>query len=386
MALNSTGPLSLGGSTAGESVNLALGKGPTDQISFNDADVRTLTATVAGSALILPTNFYGKSLGFSMQYVIVGGGGGGGYDVGGGGGGGGFLTGTTAGLTGGNSQVWTITVGSGGTGDTTGSSGTSGGNSSIATSGFTTITAVGGGRGASSTTAAGNGGSGGGGGAGSATETAGTGTAGQGSAGGTGFVPPVPTTPGQPFGGGYYAGKINQGGTQYYLIVAPLASGQAGSALQWKTSNTTTPGTTSVIDGPANSAAMNNANHPAAQYCEGLTIGGFSDWYLPAKNELEVCYYFLKPDMTSNYTASGANPDAVAPEPISTNYTGGSPARTSVTAFQTGGTEAFIALNYWSSTEDAATYAWIQEFNDGIQNSGTKLNSYFVRAVRRVPV
>jgi hypothetical protein len=24
----------------------------------------------------------------------------------------------------------------------------------------------------------------------------------------------------------------------------------------------------------------------AAQFCEGLTIGGFSDWYMPAKNEL----------------------------------------------------------------------------------------------------
>ena len=195
-----------------------------------------------------------------------------------------------------------------------------------------------------------------------------------------------PTTPGQAFGGGYYAGKINQGGTQYYLIVAPLASGQAGTGLQWKTTNTTTPGTTSVIDGPANSAAMNNANHPAAQYCEGLTIGGFSDWYLPAKNELEVCYYFLKPDMTSNYTASGANPDAVAPEPISTNYTGGSPARTSVTAFQTGGTEAFIAGSYWSSTEDSATYAWKQGFNDGYQVNFSKNGGFYVRAVRRVAV
>ena len=33
---------------------------------------------------------------------------------------------------------------------------------------------------------------------------------------------------------------------------------------------------------------MNDANHPAAQFCEGLTIGGFSDWYMPAKNEQEA--------------------------------------------------------------------------------------------------
>lgn len=61
MALNSTGPISLGGSTTGQSVNLELGVSATAQISFNDAAVRTLTATTAGTALVMPTNFYGKS-------------------------------------------------------------------------------------------------------------------------------------------------------------------------------------------------------------------------------------------------------------------------------------------------------------------------------------
>lgn len=61
MALNGSGPISLGGSTSGQSVNLELGNSATAQISFNDADVRTLTGTSAGTALIMPTNFYGKS-------------------------------------------------------------------------------------------------------------------------------------------------------------------------------------------------------------------------------------------------------------------------------------------------------------------------------------
>jgi hypothetical protein len=62
MPLNASGPISLGGSTAGQSVNLELGFSATAQISFNDAQVRALTATSAGTALIMPTNFYGRSL------------------------------------------------------------------------------------------------------------------------------------------------------------------------------------------------------------------------------------------------------------------------------------------------------------------------------------
>ena len=54
-----------------------------------------------------------------------------------------------------------------------------------------------------------------------------------------------------------------------------------------------------------NSTNMNNASHPAAQFCEGLTIGGFSDWYMPARNELEICYYNLKPTTQNNNTGGG---------------------------------------------------------------------------------
>jgi hypothetical protein len=60
MALNASGPISLGGATTGQSVNLELGLSATAQISFNQANVRTLTGTTAGTALIMPTNFYSK--------------------------------------------------------------------------------------------------------------------------------------------------------------------------------------------------------------------------------------------------------------------------------------------------------------------------------------
>lgn len=61
MTLNSSGPIGLGGSTAGQSVNLELGNSATAQISFNDAAVRSLTGTSAGSQLTMASGFWGKS-------------------------------------------------------------------------------------------------------------------------------------------------------------------------------------------------------------------------------------------------------------------------------------------------------------------------------------
>lgn len=207
-----------------------------------------------------------------------------------------------------------------------------------------------------------------------------------GSAKGFGFsLQSGPTVIGQSYGGGYYAGKINVSGTQYYLIVAPKATGEDSTA-QWKTSGTSTAGTSSDIDGPTNSSNMNNASHPAAQFCESLSIGGYTDWYMPAKNELEVLFYFLKPTTGTNNTGSGSNANAVSPEPVSTNYTSGSPAQTTVTAFQTGNSEAFASTYYRSSTEYNATGAWSQNFLTSLQSNTLKTDSYYVRAVRRIRV
>ena len=96
---------------------------------------------------------------------------------------------------------------------------------------------------------------------------------------------------GAAFEGGFFAGTISHtadGVATHALIVAPAASGYNGQgALQWKTTDTTTAGTNSTFDGYANTAAMETAglaNHPAANYCRGLTIGGFTDWYLPARD------------------------------------------------------------------------------------------------------
>tara|TARA_R110002126_G_scaffold205432_1_gene352789 strand:+ start:310 stop:975 length:666 start_codon:yes stop_codon:yes gene_type:complete len=204
-------------------------------------------------------------------------------------------------------------------------------------------------------------------------------------------VPVPPPTIGAAYEGGFFAGQISTAGTgvaDYNLVIGPKASTQ--SALQWKTSNTATAGTSSIIDGPANSAAMNNATHPAAQFCEALTVGSNTDWYMPAKNELEVCYYNLKPTTGANNTVSGINTNSVPAR--ASNYTSGNPAQTSAAAFVTStGAEAFDATYYWTSTQDpfnsGNNFAKWQRFDNGRQYYGQKIYTYInVRAVRRVAV
>ena len=201
-------------------------------------------------------------------------------------------------------------------------------------------------------------------------------------------TPPPPSVIGQSYGGGYYAGQISTAGNgtaSHYLIVGPVASTQ--SSKLWKTTNDSTAGTSSLIDGPTNSGNMNNASHPAAEFCEGLTVGGYTDWYMPAKNELEVCYYNLRPNpgTSNNDTTSGTNTNAVPSR--GSNYTTVTPAQTSATNFKVGGSEAFAYDGYWSSSQASASAGWVQSFFNGYQyNVSNKTNSKPVRAVRRVAV
>jgi len=195
---------------------------------------------------------------------------------------------------------------------------------------------------------------------------------------------------GAAYEGGFFAGQISTAGNgiaDYNLVVAPKSSGDNAST-QWKNVNSDTPGATSVIDGPQNTADIvadgNSTVYPAAHFCNNLTIGGFSDWYMPAKNELEVCYFNLKPTTTSNSTASGTNTNAVPSR--GSNYTAGTPAQTAATDFQTGNTEAFDIANYLSSTESDAATSNGQGFGIGNQVTEVKDVVRSVRAVRRVAV
>jgi hypothetical protein len=195
------------------------------------------------------------------------------------------------------------------------------------------------------------------------------------------------------YAGGYFAGQISTAGNgiaDYNLVIGPKASAQASPTKQWKNTNSDTFGAASVIDGPQNTADIvadgNSTVYPAAHFCNDLVIGGFSDWYMPAQNELEVCYYNLKPTTASNNTSSGTNTNAVPSR--GSNYTSGTPAQTSAAAFQSGNAEAFTEAAYWASTESAFNRAWTQFFdvNGGLQFGGYKYYTRNVRGVRRVAV
>jgi hypothetical protein len=204
---------------------------------------------------------------------------------------------------------------------------------------------------------------------------------------------PIPAVIGEPFGGGYFAGYISHtadGNPTHALIVAPRATGATGTGytlttnLAWKTAQTTTAGTTSDFDGAANTAAMVTAgiaDHPAANFCKNLSIGGFTDWYLPARDELDIAYFNLKPSTDANITSWGSNIYSVPRRDI--NNTSTYPAQTALTAFNTTA-EAFVAGVHWSSSESNVTTGWRVTFINGGQFSNIKTSSRGVRAFRRI--
>lgn len=192
---------------------------------------------------------------------------------------------------------------------------------------------------------------------------------------------------GDAYEGGFYAGQIGVLGiATHNLVVAPASSGSFAN--MWKTANTPTTGTDSVIDGPANTAAMiaaGAAAHPCGQFCDNLTVGGFSDWYMHAQNEFEVIYYNLKPYAQSNNTSSGINPNSVPAR--ATPYTAGNPAVTSASAFvYSSGAQALEISDYWGSTQAGYATANKQYAFNGLQSTQLKRNYAFVRAIRRIAV
>jgi hypothetical protein len=80
----------------------------------------------------------------------------------------------------------------------------------------------------------------------------------------------------------------------------------------------------------------------AADICANLSLGGYSDWFLPSKDELNLMYENLK----------------------------------------VAGVGGFANNFYWSSSEKYDKNAWYQNFYVGLQFSFGKYNAIRVRAVR----
>jgi hypothetical protein len=192
---------------------------------------------------------------------------------------------------------------------------------------------------------------------------------------------------GASFQGGFYGGLISataNGVATHALIIAPKSTGESSSRA-CKTSNTASAGTASTFDGFANCEAAKDAAHPVNQWARGLSIGGYSDWYVPAQFELEILFRRFKPDNSEGNTPGfGAN--AYAVPPTTANYSVSVPPTTSVTAFQAGNAQAFESINYGTSTQNAATTHVIQDWYYGPPDSTSKTFAQQTRAIRKVAV
>ena len=199
---------------------------------------------------------------------------------------------------------------------------------------------------------------------------------------------------------------------RYRVIVAPKASGEhAGIAL--KNASTALPTACQTLtEGFAATQAMRDADtstvYPAAHWARNLAIGGYTDWYIPARDELELCWRNLKPVTNNNFVTSD-RPTAASfsyanngsygdtanthgrnnnSDPVGAAYTASVPGQTAATAFRTGGAEAyeFGSTYYWSSSDYNASSAWYQDWRPsfpGLQYNYGKANTASVRAVRR---
>ena len=188
------------------------------------------------------------------------------------------------------------------------------------------------------------------------------------------------TRVGQKFEGGYFAGVIRVKDCAYAILVAPKFT---EGSVRFKTTYSRTSGIRRVNDGWANSNAMNDVEHPAAQYCRNLTVDRHTNLYLPSRDELEMCYRVFKPTDWDNVKSSGTNLNSI---PTGAAYTKTDPAKTIVIAFQTGSVEAFAADWYWTSTESSSdtNTSLIQLFYNGGQTWDDKTSVSRVRSVRRV--
>jgi hypothetical protein len=214
---------------------------------------------------------------------------------------------------------------------------------------------------------------------------------------------------GDSFQGGFFAGYISHtadGNPTHALIVAPRATGATGTGytlttnLKWADQNVANPANATLIgannefDGKVNTDLMMSliANgtysagaFPAAQFCADLAIGGFTDWYLPARWELDIAYENLKPTTEDNSIDSGINDYSVPKRTI--NRTTTSTQQTSVTAFQSTGAEPFVDNTHWSSEQGTfAGGARILFFGNGNQFTFGNTNTFRVRAFRKVPL
>ncbi|MFH0866073.1 MAG: DUF1566 domain-containing protein [Bacteroidota bacterium] len=155
-------------------------------------------------------------------------------------------------------------------------------------------------------------------------------------------------TIGQSYEGGVIGYILQSGDPGYnaseqHGIIAPTGDQTIG--LQWYNGTYVATGAsgTAIGTGNANTNAIvssQGSGSYAAKLCADLVMNGYSDWYMPSKDELNKLY-------------------------INKNAIGG-----------------FTEYAYWSSSESDNNNAWCQYFSNGNQFPNFKSYTYYVRVIR----
>ncbi|MDA9333744.1 DUF1566 domain-containing protein [Polaribacter sp.] len=164
-------------------------------------------------------------------------------------------------------------------------------------------------------------------------------------------------------------GDFYQGGVIFHLFVDGETGYVAGEThgliaavedqyariIWYNGANVNTGATATAIGrGSANTEAIITVQGaPETSYAAGKARayagGGYNDWFLPSKNELNKMYQKQGTINTTALTNGGSN---------------------------------FTDISYWSSTEDAYNKAWKISFRNGTQSNVGKDDTAYVRAVR----
>ena len=148
--------------------------------------------------------------------------------------------------------------------------------------------------------------------------------------------------------GGIIAYVLQSGDPGYDANVTHglIAASNEIRQIKWFNGEYTSTGATATAIGTGNAntntiVAKQGAGDYAAKFCSDLVLGGYSDWYLPSKDELNILYL--------NRVAIGG----------------------------------FNTWNYWSSSQNSEFDAWLQSFGTGVQTCIYAKNyATVVRAVR----
>lgn len=154
-------------------------------------------------------------------------------------------------------------------------------------------------------------------------------------------------------------GDYYEGGYVFYLDQASK-SGLVCAADDQSSNSTWCNGANVILTGANGSAvgtgqtnttaiiAAQGAGTYAAKLCDDLVLSGYSDWFLPSKDELSLMYENLHKKGIGGFTEYG--------------------------------------FGYWSSTESNASYAYVVAFASGQQATSMKPLGTRVRAVRAIKI